>query len=100
MSPCSRRENGEAVHVEIMVIANDGTGDTTETLAAINDPHQRGEHAPSCSCSTSTSFAGLRHAHQLIAAWRDNYNPKHTNNSMLSPVDFEIRQQKLNEAGV
>ncbi len=30
------------------------------------------------------------------------YNPKrkHTNNGMLSPVDFEIRQQKLNEAGV
>jgi putative transposase len=30
------------------------------------------------------------------------YNPKrkHTNNGMLSPVDFENRQQKLNEAGV
>ena len=30
------------------------------------------------------------------------YNPKrkHTNNGMLSPVDFEIRQQKLNEEGV
>lgn len=30
------------------------------------------------------------------------YNPKrkHTNNDMLSPVDFEARQQKLNEAGV
>lgn len=30
------------------------------------------------------------------------YNPKrkHTNNGMLSPVDFEIRQQKLNDAGV
>ena len=30
------------------------------------------------------------------------YNPrrKHTNNGMLSPVDFEFRQQKLNEAGV
>ena len=30
------------------------------------------------------------------------YNPKrkHTNNGMLSPVDFEIRQQKLNEPGV
>ena len=30
------------------------------------------------------------------------YNPKrkHTNNGMLSPVDFEIWQQKLNEAGV
>jgi hypothetical protein len=30
------------------------------------------------------------------------YNPKrkHTNNGMLSPVDFEIRQQKRNEAGV
>jgi putative transposase len=30
------------------------------------------------------------------------YNPKrkHTNNGMLSPVDFEIRQQKLNQAGV
>ncbi|VVT18497.1 transposase (fragment) [Roseovarius sp. EC-SD190] len=29
------------------------------------------------------------------------YNPKrkHTNNGMLSPVDFETRQQKLNEAG-
>ncbi len=30
------------------------------------------------------------------------YNPKrkHTNNAMLSPVDFEIKQQKLNEAGM
>jgi putative transposase len=30
------------------------------------------------------------------------YNPKrkHTNNGMLSPVDFEVRQRKLNEAGV
>jgi putative transposase len=30
------------------------------------------------------------------------YNPKrkHTNNGMLSPVDFETRQHKLNEAGV
>lgn len=30
------------------------------------------------------------------------YNPKrkHTNNGMLSPVDFETQQQKLNEAGV
>ena len=30
------------------------------------------------------------------------YNPKrkHTNNGMLSPVDFETRQQKLSEAGV
>ena len=30
------------------------------------------------------------------------YNPKrkHTNNGMLSPVEFEIRQRKLNEAGV
>lgn len=29
-----------------------------------------------------------------------NPMPKHTNNGMLSPVDFENRQQKLNEAGV
>ena len=30
------------------------------------------------------------------------YNPKrkHTNNGMLSPVDYEIRQQKLKKAGV
>jgi putative transposase len=30
------------------------------------------------------------------------YNPKrkHTNSPMLPPVDFEIRRQKLNEAGV
>ena len=30
------------------------------------------------------------------------YNPKrkHTNNGMLSPVDFEIRQEKLKQAGV
>ena len=30
------------------------------------------------------------------------YTPKrkHTNNGMLSPVDFEVRQQKLNEAGL
>ena len=25
---------------------------------------------------------------------------KHTNNGKLSPVDFEVRQQKLTEAGV
>ena len=30
------------------------------------------------------------------------YNPKHkhTNNRMLSPIDLEYRQQKLNEQGV
>jgi len=30
------------------------------------------------------------------------YNPnrKHTNNGMLSPVDYEIKQRKTNEAGV
>ncbi|MEP3342566.1 MAG: IS3 family transposase, partial [Hyphomicrobiales bacterium] len=30
------------------------------------------------------------------------YNPtrKHTNNGMLSPIDYEIKQQKMNEAGV
>ena len=30
------------------------------------------------------------------------YNPKrkHTNNGILSPVDFETRQQKMNEASV
>jgi len=30
------------------------------------------------------------------------YNPKrkHTNNGMMSPVDYEIGQQKLNKAGV
>jgi len=29
------------------------------------------------------------------------YNPqrKHTNNGMLSPVDYEIKQQRVNEAG-
>lgn len=30
------------------------------------------------------------------------YNPtrKHTNNGMLSPVDCEIKQQKMNKAGL
>jgi len=30
------------------------------------------------------------------------YNPtrKHTNNGMLSPVDYEIKQRKMNKAGV
>ena len=30
------------------------------------------------------------------------YNPtrKHSNNGMLSPVDYEIKQLKMNEAGV
>jgi putative transposase len=30
----------------------------------------------------------------------NNPKRKHTNNGMLSPVDFEARQQKLNQAGV
>jgi Integrase core domain len=29
-----------------------------------------------------------------------NPKRKHTTNGLLSPADFEIRQQKLNEAGV
>jgi putative transposase len=29
-----------------------------------------------------------------------NLKRKHTNNGMLSPIEFETRQQKLNEAGV
>ena len=30
------------------------------------------------------------------------YNPtgQHTNNGILSPVDYEIKQKKMNEAGV
>lgn len=30
------------------------------------------------------------------------YNPtrKHTNNGMMSPVDYEMKQQKMNKAGV
>ncbi|KIN64213.1 Transposase [Sulfitobacter noctilucicola] len=28
-----------------------------------------------------------------------NLARKHTNNGMLSPVDYEIKQQKINEAG-
>ena len=30
------------------------------------------------------------------------YNPtrKHTNNGMLSPVDYEVKQKKMNEAGL
>ncbi len=33
---------------------------------------------------------------------KDFYNPKrkHTNNGMLSPIDFGNRQHKLNQAGV
>ncbi|MGX9353149.1 hypothetical protein ACS3QZ_18295 [Shimia sp. W99] len=30
----------------------------------------------------------------------DNAKRKHTSNGMPSPVDFELRQQKLNQAGV
>lgn len=37
---------------------------------------------------------------QLMAVWRRNPKRNHTKNGMLSPVDFEIRQQKLTEAGV
>jgi putative transposase len=35
-------------------------------------------------------------------AERKFYNPtrKHTNNGMLSPVDYETEQKKMNEAGV
>jgi len=29
-----------------------------------------------------------------------NPTPKHTNNGMLSPVDYEIKQRKMNEASV
>jgi putative transposase len=42
-------------------------------------------------------------ARQDVFAYTEfSYNPKrkHTNNGMLSPVDYEIRQQKLKKAGV
>ena len=46
-----------------------------------------------------TREAARQHVFEYIEMF---YNPKrkHTNNGMLSPVDFETRQQKLNEAGV
>ncbi|WP_341860925.1 transposase [Gymnodinialimonas sp. 57CJ19] len=37
---------------------------------------------------------------KLYGAPASNPKRKHTNNGMLSPVDFERRQQKLREAGV
>ena len=47
----------------------------------------------------SPEFQARRDVFEYIELF---YNPKrkHTNNGMLSPVDFETRQQKLNEAGV
>ena len=51
-----------------------------------------------------------RHTYRMRDAARQDvldyiemfYNPtrKHTNNGMLSPVDYEMKQQKTNEAGV
>jgi transposase InsO family protein len=49
--------------------------------------------------SASTREAARQDVFEYIEMF---YNPKrkHTNNGMLSPVDFETRQQRLNEAGV
>jgi putative transposase len=50
-------------------------------------------------CTYPTREAARQDVFEYIEMF---YNPKrkHTNNGMLSPVDFEARQQKLNEAGV
>ena len=47
-------------------------------------------------CGTRRCKAGRVRLHRMF------YNPtrKHTNNGMLSPVDYEIKQKKMNEAGV
>ena len=51
----------------------------------------------------STLIATLGAARQDVFDYIEMfYNPtrKHTNNGMLSPVDYEIKQKKMNEAGV
>ena len=49
--------------------------------------------------TSKTRPAAKQDAFELIEMF-DNPKRTHTNNGMLSPVDFEIRQQKLIEAGV
>ena len=47
----------------------------------------------------SPEFQARRDVFEYIELF-DNPKRKHTNNGMLSPVDFEIRQLKLTKAGV
>ena len=57
------------------------------------------DHAPFGHWQTQTFIAARQDVFKYIKMF---YNPKrtHTNNGMLLLVDFEVRQQKLNEAGV
>ena len=52
-----------------------------------------------CRLTYLTRDAGRQDVFEYIEMF---YNPKrkHTNNGMLSPVDFEAKQQKLNEVSV
>ena len=51
-----------------------------------------------CIVSYPTREDARRDVFEYIARFC-NRKRKHTNNGMLSPVDFEISQQKLNQAG-
>ena len=60
-------------------------------------------HLLSCERIRRRTYLTLDAARQDVCNYIEMfYNPtrKHTNNGMLSLVDFEIGQQKLNEAGV
>ena len=50
-------------------------------------------------CAQHTRVSGCEDEFDYIDMF---YNPtrKHTNNGMLSPIDYEIKQRKMNEAGV
>jgi putative transposase len=52
-----------------------------------------------CSCREATT---LDSRHESLTRFVQQSRPtrKHTNNGMLSPVDYEMKQQKMNEAGV
>jgi len=51
---------------------------------------------PKTECLNEHLFAGLRHARQLIAAWRDDYNHHrpHTSLDGLTPREYFNRSEK------
>ena len=70
-------------------------------FSASPTPHR--DPDPCLSGSSSSTLDARDAARQDVFEYIEMfYNPtrKHTNKGLLSPVDFEARRQKLNEAGV
>jgi putative transposase len=101
--PLSHRAQEDARQTELIRQAWAESGKVYGYRKLTDDLRDQGERISENRVARLASLAGIAAQvgyRRRPGRYGGNPKRKHTNNGMLSPVDFEIRQQKLTEAGV